>query len=270
MSILLGYRIKSNNIMEVEQILRAAKARIGLAATEAYHRFLSDEICELVDNITLGVMSRPNCPILDVAVQNLNQRISNAEATSNGTEYDLRSNVSIIPDGKYTYFILRATNPDIQEAFADIPEIEDYTIDEKDINSEIKSKKVEKWQKLQRQSTEKPIILSAMLTTPVSVDTNLLSFKPPLERAETRARWQMTARLLNQYACGREITSDKLLPLLDKSLERLLTEEMTEAQNEMVRQLTTTLINIKLDLVLADPNKPDEPDEPEEPSNSDE
>ena len=78
MSQFLGYRIKSTNIKKLETILLAAKLNLKEAAKSEYHRLLSEEITEIFDDIILGVIERPNCPIIDVAVNQLNTRISQA------------------------------------------------------------------------------------------------------------------------------------------------------------------------------------------------
>lgn len=252
-----GYRIKSTNITEVERTLRAAKMNLAEAAKEEYHRMLSEEVAELVDDVTLGVKPRPNITILDAAVNILNEQVSNAENIGTGTEFDLRSGVTIIPDKGYTYMLLSVSNQALEPAFAGTEGIEPYTVglgmtdgsDEQDARSK-------KWERLYKRSESNPSLLTASLTTMIQVDPKLLTFPDKKERASIRARRNLTSRLLNQYACGREIKSDRLMPLLDRALARILTDETSAVLVQMTEQLMSILVDIDIDLITKDPNAP--------------
>ena len=260
MSQFLGYRIKSTNIKKLETILLAAKLNLKEAAKSEYHRLLSEEITEIFDDIILGASERPNCPIIDIAVNQLNTRISQAEMTNSGTEYDLRAGVTLIPDKEYTYVMLNASNAMLVKAFEDTKNIEDYKVDSKSLNNGVKTEQAEKWDSLHKQCSKTPAILSAVLTNRMEVDPKYLSFESPVDRAKIRAQRNMINRLLNQYACGTEISNRQLMPLMDKALMRMLDDDIQEELQDMISHLATLLVDIKLDDVQRNPSEPIEPD----------
>lgn len=252
-----GYRIKSTNITEVERILRLAKANLAEASKEEYHRMLSEEIAELIDDITLGIKPRPDIPILDAAVNILNEQVSNAENYGTGTEYDLRSGVTIIPDKGFTYMLLTVSNPALEPAFAGTEGIELYTVGiGMPGDGKVQDAKNKKWERLYKRNEAAPSLLTASLTTMIQVDTSLIVFPDKATRANVRARRNLTSRLLNQYACGREIKSDRLMPLLDRALERILSNETSDTLSQMSDQLMNVLIDIDLELITKGPDTP--------------
>lgn len=254
----LGYRVKTTNISKIEKILRTAKANLREAAETEYHRMLSQEICELVDDITLGVMQRPEFPLLEAATNLLNDKIGRAEMSSSGTEYDLRAGVSIIPDKQYTYFILTVSNPALEEAFRSSPNIEDYRVTEEELRHDVRTAAAAKWDELRKRCDNAPSMLSATLTNRMTVDPEKLKFESPVVRAKTRARRNLTARLLNQYACGKEIQSTQLMSMMDMALAKLMDEDIQTELNESAAHLTGSLAVITMELIMHDPRKPAE------------
>lgn len=250
-----GYRFKGGTAFCVEQILLKAKENIRQAAQEEYHLLLSDEICQLIDDVAMNLRPRPDTSILEAAVEALNRRILEAENFNTGTEYDLRSGVQVIPDDDgYTYFIFTASNPLLETAFASTPGIEDYTVaiqpSETDDNSP--TEQPVKWDALEKRYGGSSPILSANLTSQVELDPSLLWIVDKRERAASRARRHLTTILLNRYACGKEIPNNQLLPMMDKALSRLLYEE----ENGELQRITDELTCILPDYDLAFIQKP--------------
>lgn len=256
MSEFLGYRIQTTNIGKLEKILLKAKDSIHAKAEEEYHRLLSEEICELIDDITLGVRQRPNQPLLDEAIAILNDKISRAEIAGSGTEYDMRTGVALLPDNKYTYVMLSVSNMKLEEAFSSSEGIEPYKVSDKDGVEGSRSPAAEKWEQFRKKYGSQPAIISATLTSRLTPDPSKLAFESPLSRAKTRARRAMTSRILNSYACGKEIQNTQLMAMMDKALLRLTDDDIVEEMDAMVSQLSMTLIDITLDIILQDPRKP--------------
>lgn len=251
----LGYRIQSTSLVKLEKILSLAKRNIFYAATNEYHRMLSETICELIDDITLGIRQRPNRSILEEATEILNDTISRAEIGGMGTEYDMRVMISLIPDTKYTYIILSVSNEKLLEAFETTEGIEAYKVSSEAEQAGDHSEAAHKWDELRKRCEEKPSIFSANLTNRLNVNPDKLKYDSPLSRAKVRARQNMTSRLLNQYACGKEIQSAQLMPLLDKALLRLMDDDIQQDVNAMVSRLAMTLIDITPEIVQQDPRQ---------------
>lgn len=252
----LGYRIKTTNIGRVEKILRDAKANLHEAAMSEYHRLLSQEICELVDDITLGVVQRPEISILEAATAILNDKINRTEVTSSGTEYDLRAGVSIIPDKQYTYLILSVANPAMEEAFRASHDIEDYRVSEEEVRNDTRTAAAVKWDELRQRCQNAPSLMNATLTNHMTVDPERLEFDSPIVRAKVRARRRVTTHFLNSYAAQGEIKSKDLMPLLDKALAKMTDEDVQAELEEAAAQLAQSLVVITMNLVMHDPRQP--------------
>lgn len=253
-----GYRVKSTNITVVDETLRHAKEQLALAASEEYHRLLSEEICEVVDDIAMNIKARPNdISLLDLAVNRLNERISYAETHGTGTEYDLRSGVSIIPDKGYTYLVLTTWNPALEPAFAATEGIEPYTVGLGVTmgDTEEQDARAKKWERLYKRNPDNPAIMMATLTSLMQVDPNKLTFPSVEDRAKVRARRQLTSHWLNQYANGNSITGDVLMPLLDKALTKMLSDEVERDLNMMTDRLKTILPELTLELLTCVPGQ---------------
>ncbi len=262
----LGYRIPSTNIKKIEEVLATAKTNLRTTAMEEYHRLLSEEIAEIVDDITLNIVQRPEYPILDEAVNRLNQRIIKAERTNQRTEYNLFAGVTVIPDKKYTYLLPNIANARMIKTFSRTKGLEDFSYAEMEVLQGLDNGRAAKWNELHNKTelTEGGLVMTVILTNQVKVNPDRLLFAPPAERAKVRARRNMTSKLLNLYAMGDQIKDYQLMAVLDKALMALTTEEAEQEMNEMTKQLTATLIDITRELVITDPRKPIESEKPEE------
>lgn len=254
----LGYYIKSTEIKFVSEILNKARTNVRDMAISEYHKLLSLELTELIDNIILNIESRPQGTIFDEGIRRLHKRISYTEYKNIGTEYDLRTSVSLFPDKEKTYILLHCSNPSLVEAFAKTEGIEDYTIQDSGsavLNEldEEQENRIMKWDEIRKQDM---LPMSVMLTTQMTADIDLCEFASPLTRADIRARRAMLTRLLNAYGCEEEIPKTQLMPLLDMSLSSLLKPEITNAISSAKAQLAQTLIPITKDVLLFDPSNP--------------
>ena len=252
-----GYKVETSSAAKIEKILERAKENISLAAKEEYHRFLSEEISILCDNIALGICQRPNVSLLNAGIDILNQKIALAETRGLDTEYNLCSAVSIIPDGKSTFLIFESRNVLVEAAFSHTKGIEDYSfsLDDKemDVTQQERSKK---WTQLESKYKNKPILLKSALTTPVTIDTSMLVFCNKSERAEALARYQVMNRCIQQYSCGADIKPHELMRYFDLALIKTVTEQGELDIAESAAKLITILADIDLELIERDPNAP--------------
>lgn len=253
-----GYRVRSKNLGQIETILGRARATVHEAATEEYHRLLSDEISELVDDVAMNIRPRPDCSIREAAQSTLNQRIMDAENFSTGTEYDLRAGVQIIPEGDdYTYFILSVSNPLLEEAFASTPEIEDYTtpLETDQFKGVEATPQSAKWEAINKRYNGETPMLSASLTSVIDFDAARLRAIDKNTRAAVRARRHLTTLLLNRYACGKNIPNDQLMRMLDLAFLRLTSESETLALERTTTELLQILPDYTISDILLDPRQ---------------
>ena len=239
-----GYRTKESQTQSIETLLLRAKENIRQAAQEEYHRLLSDELAELIDDVAMSLRPRPDRPILIAATEQLNKQIMDAENFNSGTEYDLRAGVQIIPDSDgYIYLIFTAANPLLEQAFAANECIEDYTVGISPAGQRDNgpNEQAQKWEALNKRYNGASPLMSASLTCQMELDTSMLRIDNRATRATTRARRHLTTLLLNRYACGQEIRNDRLMLFLDKALARLLQEgddgELARITDDLIRIL---------------------------------
>lgn len=248
-----GYKIDSTNIRKIEAVLLQAKLKIKEAAEAEYHRLLSKEISSLVDDVALGVIKRPECPLFDAAINSLNERISNTENLGISTEYDLRSAVSIVPDKKETFLIFTASNPVLEEAFESTPGIIPYTFD---LDEEEASERAVKWKSLQKSYGDKPFVFTPVLTSRMEASVDKVEFETVKERALTRAIHNVTSKILNMYAAGKTIPNNRLLDYLDQAMTASTSEKYKQEILDRENELLSILPEITKELVMSDPRKP--------------
>lgn len=257
-----GYKIPRTNIRQVERVLQKAQSNVRQACIEEFHRLLAEEVTNLVDRIALNIEERPNCAILDAAADALFEKIRFAESRNLPLEYNFAASVQIIPDRDAVYLILNCQNPNLREAFASTPEIENFVVNLKPSSNgeedEVQTERSKKWMALQKEYENKPTILFANFGQSLSIDTNLLStyFMSKPDRATVRARHEMMNRLFNMYACGKEVPPSRVMSVFDQVLTKLLDEQVEEEMHRMEQQLLAILPDITIEMI-----KPSEPAE---------
>jgi len=266
-----GYKANVREIAQIERILKEAKSNIASAAREEYHRLLSDEITIICDDISLGIRERPNCSLLNLAIEVLNQKIFQTETKGIHTEYNLCSAVSLIPDSEddCTYIIFNSANPILEEAFAVTNGVEDFSFDLDERNAEnTQSDRSKKWGVLEKRYIDSPILLNTTFTSQMTVDTSVLCFEEKDVRASIRARHQAMNQYMREYAAGREIHPSELMRYMDFALGKAVSEQGEADMEEMKAKLMSILPDIAVDVITKDPTAlaeapPDENNESE-------
>lgn len=246
-----GYKIETNNVERLNKVLQAAKSNMTAAANELYHKLLSEEITELVDNIAMNIIARPQGSLIDVARGTLMDKIRFSEARGLPTEYNLATSIQVIPSNKVCYLMFCGTNAFLEEAFASTQGIEDYSVALKEGNEadNILTEREQQWLRLQKQCEAEPAILFANLSMQVSLDRSLLIFADKTERAAVRARHELTNQFINMYAAGKQIQPYELMSFMDKSLSQTLSDSTQAKQKELEMRLLNILPDITLDLL---------------------
>lgn len=250
-----GYTINSTNIAKVESILQQAKANMKQAAIELYHKYLSEEITSLVDDIALNVLARPQCSILEAANNRLFQRIQNAEANNFPTEYNLKVMLQILNYKGKTYIVYCGKSSYIEDAFASTDGIIKSNTEPTPEGEESADSK--KWNRILKDQDGDPVLYSHMAFN-LELDKTLLVFGSVKDRAEERARHELTSHYLNMLAGGQQIAPNELMRLMDKALAMVLEAEDSELLlNEKQMQLMKILPVITLELIdgVPDENK---------------
>lgn len=251
-----GYKIDSKNISKVYQILSLAQQHVEEAAVAGFHQLLSEEITELVDNIALNVIPRPEDPILAVAYNRLMSKINYSEANSFPIEYNLYSGVSIYPERDATYLIFIG-GEDLEHAFAETEGIQNYNVEyKKESDDPIMSEREAKWRTIMKHYDGKTPNMRCDFHTELSVQEDLLRFESPSERAVGQARRTITNSYINMYGFGKQIAPEDFMEANDRALYRSVMDEDSERMISLRVQLTQILPEITLDLIRPKKEEP--------------
>ena len=254
-----GYKIKGASLIRLESVFKEARQAIYEATKEEYHRMLSAEVADIVDDVAMGLMPRPGMPILAIAEKELQERIDRS-GLGFDTEYNLKATVAVMTDGKDTYLILYAKNAEIIHAFENSSKSgalinfnlvhDDRLMTGIDRVETPESKKWEHLKEIYGDNVSQTGI-TANLSAQVRLDVELLAFPTIAERAQERARYDYTNRMLAQYSVGREIHPHKLMRLTDQALAATITEDGEEEIERMTIHLASMLPSITLELITA-------------------
>ena len=259
-----GYKIKGASLVRLETVLKEARQAIQEATNAEYHRMLSAEITDMVDDATLGLIPRPAIPILSAAENSLQERITRS-GLGFDTEYNLKASVAVLTDGKDTYLILYAKNAELISAFESSSKsgaLINYSLvyDDRFASGldRVETPESKKWEELKGlygdnvSQTGMTAGLSAQMPR---IDLDALSFPLVADRARDRARYDYTNRMLSQYTTGLEIQPHKLMRLTDQALSAAISEDGEAEIERMAIHLAGILPPITLELVKSDPNQ---------------
>ena len=248
MLIIDGYKLESQNPKEIKKILSEMKKKIENEGERLYRHLFEREAENLVDDISLNVIPRPEISIYDLALIELNERIAYATGRQNVTEFNFNVSVHVLYDDSFTYFKVNANNPAFQQKFKNIEELQDISLLTKGIDD--KGANFEFWESIMaRYKDISPLGVQLYPSGPIDIKDDILKFRTPAERAEERARHNLANRLLSTYAGEKEIPNFKLMQRLDEALNALTSPESKEELHSMKINLLKTLPNITLDLI---------------------
>ena len=255
--IIQGYKIETNNPIDVENAIQEIKTVVTTRANDAYHDQLSREIEEIVDDIALNIRPRPDdISILDLARGILTQKINYATANQLPTEYNYYVSLNAFFDGNNTYLKFNSNNNIYRKQLSKIKGLEPYYLDEKDVGTGIEQEVV--WNNLMKRYKDiYPLSTQIFPTEDFTVNTKALHFRGPAARAGVIARHNLTNRYLNMIASGKEIPNYLLMRYMDQALEMLTTQkgkdDLAALKEELVAK--ALLPNITVALVSNMPKK---------------
>ena len=252
MYLIKGFALNSTDPSDIELVLNEMKASAEKDAKRAYRELLQREIETLVDDISLGVFNRPEESIYEWAVSELNNRIAYATAKQNETPYNLHLSVHVLFAESKTIFTKR---------IAKIKGLKDFSIKDS-IEPDPKQKE---WEDIFAKYAEgvSPLGVQVYPNGPIEISKETLKFRSPMQRAEERARYNLTNRYLSMFSCEQQIPNFRLMQRMDEAIMQLSTPEAKEEMQRMKVQLSGILPNITLALI--DPKENNENDDTQNP-----
>lgn len=229
------YFLLSNaTILELRNLLNKVECIVKKISLKKYHMLLSEEIEQLVDDVALNVIKRPeNTTLLCVAQQELNGRIGYAISHQAPTEYNLQVYSAIGVNENIGYLILCGTESVIAKLTPELKKIglqaSDKSLPPDEIN----------------------LVMERVLFPVGGIlpDMTMLKFNDAARRGMRSARHNLMNRLLRAVAQGREVQNYQLMYYMDLVMEELNKKEHISEVKRMGNELSHLLPEITEELI---------------------
>lgn len=250
--IIRGYKVKTTDLVDIENILRKIKSKVLAMAEREYKKLLVTEIENLYDDIALNKVQRPNnASIFDTAVNTLNSRIKNASIRQLAIEYNFNLSVHIFMTVDTTYIKVNSSNFIYANDFKEISSYYLTDVEALDRNNA----KTRQWNDImQMYENNAPLgvtLISGNEICNTRAEVSKLKFSTINERIERQARHEMTTRLINMYADYKQIPSIKLMEYTEAALMRLDSEDVKEEYAGIRSELKKLILPIDMEVLQA-------------------
>lgn len=229
------YFLLSNaTILELRNLLNEVECVVKKMSIKKYHMLLSEEIEQLVDDVALNIIKRPeNTTLLRVAQNELNGRIGYAISHQAPTEYNLQVCSAIGVNENISYLILCGTESVIAKLTPELKKIGLQAID-KPLSSD-----------------EVNLIMERVLFPVGAIlpDMAMLKFHDAARRGMRSARHNLMNRLLRAASQGREVQNYQLMYYMDLVMEELNKKEHINEVKRMGNELSRLLPEITEELI---------------------
>lgn len=244
MYVIKGYKINKVSLKKVEDVFEEAKKKATAIAEKRYSELLAREIENIVDNVILSNIPKPDKPIYDTAMDALDKKITYALLHGDKTEYNFNVSASVLTYENATYIELCSATEMYDTIFDDISGVENYCVtDDQGIFAAV-DEKYEIWKEIMKKYNHQSVLNMKLypcnnLPRP---DAATLIYNSVEKRAEMRARHYVTNVLLGGYSCGEQIPPYNIMELMDYALLR--SSELAPAIEEKKKALMNILPDI--------------------------
>lgn len=164
--VIIGKRIHSTDISDVEMEIKEIKRKIDRLSNKIYQELLGAEAAFLYDQLSLNILKEPQqMSFLDWVIHELNLKIQIAEKNSVPNLFNFNVYVYVMTYGEYSYLKIIYPNEKLLKAFDGL---EDYSLSESEC-SDKNNKKNQEWQELHK-IYENAAVLSLNLTAMLNPD----------------------------------------------------------------------------------------------------
>lgn len=245
-----GFLVKDvSSIQDLEAALYNIQEVIQQAAGKAYENLVQKQVERIIDEVTLGMYQCPeDKSVIDIAFNEVNMKIIQAEQNSDHTEFNLYMGIQILIsqiDGKpVVYFKVNTLNELYEKKLSKIKNLEPYNITEDDIKA--KKDKAAFWENVNLKYQDNIPLESVIVHyNELNCDFSKMKFRTPQERAHDLAVEKIMNHLLSCYGCRQEIPPAKLMEYTMQAMSRLKHPDMIEAVNLEEEALKQVLPDIK-------------------------
>lgn len=243
-----GYMVKTTSMNVLEQTLNDIRSKLKLLVNREYLNLLGKEIAFLVDQITLGNISRDsNITIYEGAVGNVQSRMSNAASRNIPSDFNFNIFAHILVEEDAIYLKIISPNKKLLSAFKNL---ENVSLSEEEGKDE-KNRKTILWNKLHKKyKNNEPCMINLTQYPEFNFETDKDKIKYPsvTDRITQAARHSVIMHLLSQYGGGEQIPEIRLMSYIDDSLEALTKNADVQAEyREKIGQLHSIMIDLEKD-----------------------
>lgn len=246
--IIRGYKVKTTDLVDIENILRKIKSKVLARAEREYKKLLVLEVESLYDDIALNKVQRPNnISVFDMAVNSLNSRIKNASIKQLAIEYNFNLSVHIFIIEDATYIKVNSNNFIYANDFNSVKEISSYYLTDVEALDKNNVKTIQWNEIMQMYENNAPLgvtLLNGNDVCNTKTEVSKLKFSSVSERIERQARHEMITRLINMYADYKQIPATKLMEYTEEALIRLDNEDIKEEYSGIRSELKKLILPI--------------------------
>ena len=248
-----GYKLNSTDFVDIEKALNDLQGSIQKHGQDVYNKLFAATIEQVVDDIALNVIPRPNQSIYDAARAELEQKIGYASANGLPDEYNFSAQIAIYLHEQATYFNVIVENKTIERKCGIPQGLQAFDCTEDDAYGTEKT-----WAAISEAYKDTTTLrrqFHALQTTAPDYKPVSKHFQTRAQRIKTRIRWQQTSVCMNMLGMGKEIPPHKLMSCFDEAIMLLSAPQMKRDAQNMEVQLAQTMVNITEDMVRRDTNQ---------------
>lgn len=258
MNIVTGFVFNNTQMKNIEEMLSKIRESVLSKARAKYQDLLKIEITFLIDNITLGIIDRPNQSILSAAQHELSQQIIKASQQKNGSEFDFNVSIHIFCYDSKTYIRLNAENDIYSKQILKIEGLLPFNLTKKELDSG-DSDHLEIWNILMKKHEQlQPLGMSLIqvdsLFSLSDADIKKFTYSKPVERADVHARHYLTNLIMNKLGNGEPIPPFRTMAYIDMALLLLSEPKWKSMFAEKKAELVKILPIIDYKMVTLNPD----------------
>ncbi|MBQ8133800.1 MAG: hypothetical protein IJ192_05290 [Clostridia bacterium] len=229
------FKLSHNTVFEVNKDVSKLGDIAKEAGDKAYIKLFCEDTTNLIDNIALNIIPRPETALFNVVMQELDKKINLAVAAHFPTQYNIGLTANVVSCKKGTYIILSGVGNFWEQAFqsTDLDELNEH-----DSNKILDSNNL-------------TVAYSKQLYPHGNIDIKDadMIFPSVQQRASIKARHHIQHDLLKRVASGSEIQNYQLMNYMDQVIDLLSLETVKKDITETQRQLAMILPVITPEMV---------------------
>lgn len=232
------FKMQHNTVQEVGRVLDELANIVKPDGDNEYIRLFCQDAEVLVDNIALNILPRPNEPLFDGLIQELDRKINLAIAAKFPTKYNICVTASVITRKNNTYVLISCESDFCRKSLE---------------NSGFKELKAKDTAELMQSNATITFSKQLYPNGNINITDDKMIFASVEERSEKRARYHVQSDLLKCVAAGKDIQKYQLNDYFDQIFELLSKDAISSEIAGVKMRLQTILPDITPELIKFSP-----------------